>query len=929
LTENIISVKYGFINKEFPLFKSLENSTIGGRMKARVLLISTVMCMFFAAISAANISSNVYVGTDAYQTIQDAVDYIANEDNEIVSNINVIIQSSYVSSVEEFPVTIGSDFNNTDFIVTFKPETEITISNNVDTTLVVFDGCKNVVFDGSISGNGEKQLTFKNESKIGNVFSFVNGAQNIVLKYLNIFGSTQSAESGLVYFGGTTSEEGNNNNTIEYCKIGCDDSNALIFPNFLIFSQGASLNTNNHNTIKNNLFFNYKPTNDTINNGAAVYLKSYNSDCVIDSNTIENDKNLIFSFGMTYYYIWAGTNNQNTTITNNIMGGTGSGDGQILKFPSSAKWKFKAISVNISENSTNKISGNTIRYIDISCETNQLFDTAFIEVLGSGSFTACTNIVDNNIIENIDMRCNTTGIGNSNVKGSAIYVSNHANNYITNNTISNITANVTARNKDNCVYLNGLFISYSDGHIEIKGNKISNIKVEGANNTVNLLDCDIYGLFLQNLTNVEVKNNSIWGLYTGSYTNKKYNVTGIYQKNLPSQNIVKNIVSNNMISLNPIESYQNIYGIHSNNAKAEYYFNTIHLYKNGNHSENTYCFYSEGIGTQKLKNNILSNTIMANPSAVYAKQYALYMKDNTEDFETDYNIYDSQTFGYFNTADILSFEAWQTTLGQDEHSKNFTVDFVSNTNLHLNVDSVNTDFLGTPIEGIETDIDGLPRHPDYPCIGAHEVAIYPTLPVTLSSFSAVASGNNNVLLNWVSESETGLLGYKVLRSESNDLANAVAVSNLIPAKNQSIQTKYSYTDNSYFDNQTYFYWLQTTELDGSYDFYGPIYVTVNFQDITPPLADFKTELYPAYPNPANPSTMISFSLAERSMTEITIYNAKGQLVKKLMATELGKGHHSIRWNGKDKSGKTCATGVYFYQMKANDYYEVKKLMLLK
>jgi len=256
--------------------------------------------MFFAAISAVSISSDVYVGTGDYPTIQEAVNYIANEDNEIVSNINVIIQSSYVSSEEVFPVTIGSGFNNTEYIITFKPETEITISDSIVTALVVFDGCKNVVFDGSINGNGEKQLTFKNESKIGNVFSFVNGTQNVVLKYLNIFGSTQSTESGLVYFGGTTSEEGNNNNTIEYCKLGCDDSTLSIFPNFIIFSQGASLNTNNHNTIKNNLFFNYKPTNSPNNYGAAVYLKSYNSDWVINSNTIQNTQNLNMSVGFNF-----------------------------------------------------------------------------------------------------------------------------------------------------------------------------------------------------------------------------------------------------------------------------------------------------------------------------------------------------------------------------------------------------------------------------------------------------------------------------------------------------------------------------------------------------------------------------------------------------------------------------------------------------
>jgi hypothetical protein len=69
-----------------------------------------------------------------------------------------------------------------------------------------------------------------------------------------------------------------------------------------------------------------------------------------------------------------------------------------------------------------------------------------------------------------------------------------------------------------------------------------------------------------------------------------------------------------------------------------------------------------------------------------------------------------------------------------------------------------------------------------------------TLPVTLSSFSAIASGVTNVKLNWITETETGVLGYKVFRNNVPNLETALLVSPLIEALNSSTQTLYSYED---------------------------------------------------------------------------------------------------------------------------------------
>ena len=85
-----------------------------------------------------------------------------------------------------------------------------------------------------------------------------------------------------------------------------------------------------------------------------------------------------------------------------------------------------------------------------------------------------------------------------------------------------------------------------------------------------------------------------------------------------------------------------------------------------------------------------------------------------------------------------------------------------------------------------------------------------------------------------------------------------------------------------------------------------------------------------YPNPFNPSTTIEFSIQNDSNVELVLYNIKGQRIKILYNNQLAKGYHSIIWNGDDKSGKTVASGIYYYKLNINGKTEaVKKCLLLK
>ncbi len=89
-------------------------------------------------------------------------------------------------------------------------------------------------------------------------------------------------------------------------------------------------------------------------------------------------------------------------------------------------------------------------------------------------------------------------------------------------------------------------------------------------------------------------------------------------------------------------------------------------------------------------------------------------------------------------------------------------------------------------------------------------------------------------------------------------------------------------------------------------------------------------LHNNYPNPFNPITTISFSLADNvENAKIEIFNIKGQKIKTLVNSYLEKGTHNVVWNGKDKNGKKVVSGLYFYKLTTGKETAVKKMLLLR
>lgn len=85
-----------------------------------------------------------------------------------------------------------------------------------------------------------------------------------------------------------------------------------------------------------------------------------------------------------------------------------------------------------------------------------------------------------------------------------------------------------------------------------------------------------------------------------------------------------------------------------------------------------------------------------------------------------------------------------------------------------------------------------------------------------------------------------------------------------------------------------------------------------------------TDLMQNYPNPFNPTTMITFVLAKPDRVSLAIYNASGQLVNKLLESELLAGVHNYEFNA-----VALPSGLYFYKLSTSETSKIMKMMLLK
>ena len=185
------------------------------------------------------------------------------------------------------------------------------------------------------------------------------------------------------------------------------------------------------------------------------------------------------------------------------------------------------------------------------------------------------------------------------------------------------------------------------------------------------------------------------------------------------------------------------------------------------------------------------------------------------------------------------------------------------------------------------------------------------LPVELISFTAEVN-NNCVKLNWTTETETNNLGFTIERKSNGDWREI----GFVKGNGFSTSLKsYSFTDKN-IKNGEYSYRLKQNDFDGTFEYSNLVNVVVMS------LTNF--ELSQNYPNPFNPNTVISYQLPVSGNVTLKVYDVLGNEIVTLVNEEKPAGSYGVEFDGSNLS-----SGVYFYQLRATDYLQTKKMILLR
>ncbi len=88
-------------------------------------------------------------------------------------------------------------------------------------------------------------------------------------------------------------------------------------------------------------------------------------------------------------------------------------------------------------------------------------------------------------------------------------------------------------------------------------------------------------------------------------------------------------------------------------------------------------------------------------------------------------------------------------------------------------------------------------------------------------------------------------------------------------------------------------------------------------------------LKPSYPNPFNAATQIRFDVPKTARVQIDIFDATGRHVRQLVNEDHPAGSYEINWDGRDSSGMSVPSGLYFYRMQTENFEQVRKATLLR
>ena len=359
-------------------------------------------------------------------------------------NIALELQSTYVSTVETFPITFPSGLGSSGKSITIRPElgaTPIITTNNATGTIFI-NGADYIIFDGRPAGTGTpKTLNIINTTTSAYVIKIDNDAVNNTFQYCTIKGVTASATIGTINIGSVAPSTGNDNNTIDNNDI-LDGAST---PYMHIYSAGNTTTTAQYNdnlVITNNNIANFYVSSGGIAYG--VYLNTGTSGATVSGNSVYQSASRATSGASTFNCIYISNSGSGFTVNNNYIGGTAALAGSTALTVTGANANtFTGIYLSTATTTTNTIQNNTIaNFAFTSSSTGVAFVGIYLNGGNHNVGTATKNVFGSQ-----------TGTGNitftqSGSSGASVYpiyiVS--GTNTVSNNEIGSVTMTTLSAN---------------------------------------------------------------------------------------------------------------------------------------------------------------------------------------------------------------------------------------------------------------------------------------------------------------------------------------------------------------------------------------------------------------------------------------------------------------------------------------------------
>lgn len=188
-------------------------------------------------------------------------------------------------------------------------------------------------------------------------------------------------------------------------------------------------------------------------------------------------------------------------------------------------------------------------------------------------------------------------------------------------------------------------------------------------------------------------------------------------------------------------------------------------------------------------------------------------------------------------------------------------------------------------------------------------------PVELSSFTSIIH-NRDVNLNWTTATESNNARFEIERAVNS---NWQKIGEVAGSGTTTTPNNYSYLDRGLISG-TYNYRLKQIDINGNFEYFnlsGEVIIG----------APDKFELNQNYPNPFNPTTRIDYSIPSNGNVSLSIFDATGKEVSRLVNGNQTAGYYSVDFNASN-----LASGIYYYRIEVTGntkFAETKKMLLLK